>query len=764
MKRNFLKFGSLFLMMSAVLVSGCIDQDKDLFDEDGAKKIYEEGFPVDNVDAGQDWKTTRSATVSVLVNEDEYTDYTVKLFTDNPLNSKSNAKLLASGYANEGTDYTFHTAVDYPSYLTQLYAARVDTRGRYSVKPVEVKNGNLNVTFGNAAKTRASGSVTITPPEEVGTVVTKQDVNNMIASAEELPKESWGEAYGTGKNNTTYILSKDLTISAGNFYWAGNVSNTTFIVTHKLTITGGFSFGAYNGNVHLIIANGGELTVTGGQFSLNGRLTVMDEGSLICQDFMPQGNYFFYNKGYMEVASLNIPSAGGTVYNDGTLICKTGTGNVSYQASNTATTFYNRGKAIIDKFDGGTVSSIQNGCYLEIKTTIKAYNIIVTDNGAIYCESTTDDGNASARLTMGSPSMFVCSNYYDVNRTIIGPTDGSALIKAQTIARPNGVWSGSYSISGNVIFDLPESAQSENSYPYLEGFIVNGGSTASICLPGQANFMMEASDCAGEGYEGTDPGTDPEPQEMAYTYVFEDNYPNVGDYDFNDVVLDVVPVYNRDASNKIETIDLKITLTAVGATKKLGAGLRLAKLNASYISSVSFSGDVNQFKGTLANSVFANADTEINGTEMVIPLFGDAHQVYGMSERKMINTGLTGSNGGTSETYTMIVTLTPIAQSTEPLIQQENLDFFIAYQEKNTRTEVHLYEFRNYGATANGNVHEDNLAAAGNLTWALCIPNFRFPIEACKINIAYPQFEGWAQGRTSNLDWYENPVEEKVYR
>ena len=62
---------------------------------------------------------------------------------------------------------------------------------------------------------------------------------------------------------------------------------------------------------------------------------------------------------------------------------------------------------------------------------------------------------------------------------------------------------------------------------------------------------------------------------MPYTYVFEDNYPLVGDYDFNDIVLDVTIEYDRGADNKITSTYLNVALTAAGATKTIGAGLRI---------------------------------------------------------------------------------------------------------------------------------------------------------------------------------------------
>ncbi|MCS2442307.1 LruC domain-containing protein [Bacteroides uniformis] len=58
----------------------------------------------------------------------------------------------------------------------------------------------------------------------------------------------------------------------------------------------------------------------------------------------------------------------------------------------------------------------------------------------------------------------------------------------------------------------------------------------------------------------------------------------VGDYDFNDVVLDVETRYHREQkTNHIKRIQLDVTLAAAGATKALGVGLRITGINKSDI-------------------------------------------------------------------------------------------------------------------------------------------------------------------------------------
>ena len=76
-----------------------------------------------------------------------------------------------------------------------------------------------------------------------------------------------------------------------------------------------------------------------------------------------------------------------------------------------------------------------------------------------------------------------------------------------------------------------------------------------------------------------------------------------------------------------------------------------------------------------------------------------------------------------------------------------------------------------YGATNAGTVQETNLELAGNNTWAICVPNFRYPNESINISnqkdnndCAYPKFLDWARNRNVSQDWYKYPNEGKVYR
>ena len=71
---------------------------------------------------------TQQVRVNVSVSEDTGIDYTIRIYDKNPLISRSSAKLLAEGTANNTTVFT--TVMDCPSVLTSAFVCRTDAHSR----------------------------------------------------------------------------------------------------------------------------------------------------------------------------------------------------------------------------------------------------------------------------------------------------------------------------------------------------------------------------------------------------------------------------------------------------------------------------------------------------------------------------------------------------------------------------------------------------------------------------------------------------------
>ena len=235
-----------------------------------------------------------------------------------------------------------------------------------------------------------------------------------------------------------------------------------------------------------------------------------------------------------------------------------------------------------------------------------------------------------------------------------------------------------------------------------------------------------------------------------YAYMFEMQNPH----------LRVKKLYAIWLRNEVKELKYVVDLQAVGAMKQLGAGLRILGINKSNVETVDFGAGAAQRDGSLsASRIFEDASYETTGSELVIPLFGDAHSVYGYTgtQRPMLNTG----NASTSLTdiYTLEVIIKLKNAVSIPSVTN-CLDFFIAYQgtgEK--RTEIHLNQFNS--ATANGQLADNNVLEVikvVNNTWALCVPDkFAYPTERTVITEAYAKFADWAHDQSTNTDWYNMP-------
>lgn len=765
------------------LLSGCVDSDKNYFDPEATKAMYDEAYPVSDIDPDMDWKTTRSLTLNVAVEEDDLVNYRVRVYDGNPLFGNSSPSLLAEGNARKGVP--FISSFDCPTAVDTVYVMRTDEHERHLLKSVAVENGAVKATFGTTGSATRSGATGATRATEADVPQyspdrTEAEVKALIDGAVEFTDATSMERgkiyyipagktvtrtanFGVGDSEIPLIVAGTLKIdNPGNTALAQALMKIYVLNGGKVNITSGSTF--YLNYVNLTVYKGGE--VSGGNLSVNNNNTLIYNAGTFTVDTFSNNGAVFYNDetGVATADYLNFNTYNCTFVNRGeATAAKTHSNIVVYNTGSLDVTDTFAGKLVNLKDVKiknctyyGTV--IQNNCYTEIE-------------GNFYGELTLGDGCAlrvkgnmpaeGRTITLGSGAMLqVDGEGYLNSRGIYGPSTGSALIKIKKLMDANSMWSG----GGTVYYEIDElDATLQSNFSWMTtqyALLTSGGS--SIAKWGNSPFVMPSGDCTGDGSTPVESGTPVEDKDIEYTYAFEDNYPYVGDYDFNDVVLDVKAVNNRNDDNTVKSTTISVTLAAVGGIKKVGAGLRLVGINKSDVESVSFSGDT-QMRNTLVNSLMENATMEENGTEVVIPLFGDAHAVYGRaSDRPMLNTGL----NSTGSLYTLNIEIVPRDKSkTDPFIGKDNLDFFVATTVgSGSRCEIHLYEFWDNGATANGNVYRDNLELAGNKTWAISVPNFRYPNEYEQITGVYDGFAAWAKNRKANEDWYNNPDTEKVYR
>ena len=280
---------------------------------------------------------------------------------------------------------------------------------------------------------------------------------------------------------------------------------------------------------------------------------------------------------------------------------------------------------------------------------------------------------------------------------------------------------------------------------------------------------------------------------QTYTYLFEENYPEPGDYDYNDVVMRVSQ--ERTAVNQIT---VNVTLSAVGAEKQIAGCIRLVGYSYDDIDSVytttgvTFNDGINDqtlypfgnifSDKTVAHSLLMKGRNQ----EAVLNLFCDAHWAmafnldadYGLFTRKKYNVIDPNSDSYNTDTYQTRATRTlsyvvTFKNDDYTISRLDNftlndIDPFIITYYNGGNWETHVEQFKSAKVMANYSV-----ASFKDLPWALMVPtgDFRYPLEGNEMGYrkrvesgavamigAYTttghSFGEWAEDHTRFLDWY----------
>lgn len=269
-----------------------------------------------------------------------------------------------------------------------------------------------------------------------------------------------------------------------------------------------------------------------------------------------------------------------------------------------------------------------------------------------------------------------------------------------------------------------------------------------------------------------------------YTYLYEEEFPDPGDYDYNDVVLRVS--MERSAEREVR---INVQLAAVGGVKQMAAALRLVGYRFDDIESVKSVDDASfDVVGGVElpdqiRSLIKDKDLLLKGliNDAVINLFADAHWAtgdnintdYGVVTRKRYNVA-----NESNDTYGRFIPreLTYIVTFKETVdvnyLSQVALDPFVLLEYNGGKWELHTY---NYNSAQVLYPHPE--LDSKNLPWVFCIPNstFRWPRHGVAIGTrkqgarggAYHTFEHsfgeWAEDKDDAKDWYQYPDNDETY-
>jgi len=242
------------------------------------------------------------------------------------------------------------------------------------------------------------------------------------------------------------------------------------------------------------------------------------------------------------------------------------------------------------------------------------------------------------------------------------------------------------------------------------------------------------------------------------TYAFEDRWPEIGDYDFNDLVMDYNYEYLRNRINQTARIVFNLKVRTVGAAYQLGFGISFDDIQPSNIIDV---------RGTQTTSISTNfAGVENNQSKAVIIAFENVHELMGHTPGVFINVG----KGRSAEEYNMTVTI-DLARAVDNV---GIVNPFI-FTRGNRSREIHFKGYEptdlanrgDFGTFDDASSGKNTYTTAQGMPWALNFPETFTPMqETTNILEGYPNFRSWVISNGSqNLDWYKltHSRQDKLY-
>jgi LruC domain-containing protein len=253
------------------------------------------------------------------------------------------------------------------------------------------------------------------------------------------------------------------------------------------------------------------------------------------------------------------------------------------------------------------------------------------------------------------------------------------------------------------------------------------------------------------------------------TLLFEDLWPSIGDYDFNDLVVDYRFNTVTNATNNVVEVIYTFVTRAIGGSLHNGFAFQLDGINSNKITSVSGS------KAVGASWISLNANgTEaghINNTNILA--YDDAYKI--MQSQAGFSFINVDPNAPISPNDTTIITVKFLINGVAPIGGTLSYDSFpttvfnpymIINQDRGK--ELHLTDrmpSAKMNATYFGTEQDKSNVSLGefyktenNLPWALNVGvSIPFTIEKTDFSLAYLKFVDWASsGGVLNPTWYLN--------
>lgn len=520
------------------------------------------------------------------------------------------------------------------------------------------------------------------------------------------------------------------------------------------------------------LENNGVLNIPG-HFHLNTNSGLTNTGKIVARTGVELNGAPVTNTGELKVLDgyFNV-NAGGKLYNKGTVI--TETGNINFNSGVLSENYHViiSGKDI--NLNGG--SKLINYCQMISKRNfdVNSGGFEMVNGYLKVAQKLTLNGGASIKISKAS---MISTDKLVMNASIYGSDDRNTVL-AQTHIVIN---------SNNVISGPIEAASQElkiNAGTPPSKHIING---ATFVKPDEMTNFIPITGCNPEGVgsqgivdtdnDGVPDDLDdfPNDPERAFrswypskttfaTLAYEDLWPGLGDFDFNDVVVDFQYEMITNAKNELKDMVGRFHLKAAGAS-----------LNNGFAVSMPFAPDkVQRLEGTNlvgeAIALAANGVEDGHTNETVIVVLDAIGTLYGeflntQPERPYVETDM--------------ITLKMVLGTAVADFGVAPFNPFIFINQERGK-EVHLIDHKPtelVDASYFGMWEDDSKPDEGKyyqtdkrLPWAIEIPvQFDYPVETVDILLTHLKFAEWAMSSgTEYQDWYLNKPgyrnEENIYK
>ena len=645
-------------------------------------------------------------------------------------------RLLNKGITDDSYNYSVSFKV--PDRITSIYVENRNSDGLYEIVEIPLTSNNIDYTF------NTKELLDPTTSKEKTVVVDPGCGSN----CEETISGTYDSF--TLEKNTDYCVAEGTSFTVSN--------QLTFEQNSSIVICGNASIKQFtssnNSKGKVYISSSGNLS-TAGDLNINSRIYFYNFGLYnISGNLNTKYSQHFYNYGSMNIA--------GSINNNSNKVSNEGVLNISGNYSgNSGSRFNNYGTINLSgNMSINSQAYFSNYCHLNITGNLQINHHVINESYIKVGNTLTLNG--SSQLVIRNASLIDAKNLM-VNGIIRGQTSkySKILIAENTTVNSSGHIIGKVDLC-DADDDIVNNGTINNTVVFCEVTILQ-----DACNPGSEGGTGE-DDTDGDGVPDVDDAypIDPErafnsyyPNETEFaSFAFEDLWPGMGDYDFNDLVVDFNYQMVTNAQNLIVDIIAQTKVKAAGAGLDNGFGISFP-VDPSNCASVE--GTVNVM-GTLDINAKGYENGHDNNT---VVIFYDAINTY-------YNSAIFNTVPGGNVVETEIETVTIYFDDPQIPIGSEPYNPFI-YVDQERGKEIHMIDNAptalantEYFGTASDN--SDPLTGKyyltdSNLPWVVETPSsFEYPIEKVDILSAYLKFKEWAESSgVVYKDWY---LDEPGYR